>query len=113
MRFLRIILLTTFYILLSFAPALAQPAPAVQKAIDAAQNLNKEIQEKIDTSPVVKEVTDALPSEEQTKSFFRKVGQALLVVVRFIAKIFDWIIELISNLIYGILGKIGLGFLGN
>ncbi|TSC83359.1 MAG: hypothetical protein G01um101419_42, partial [Parcubacteria group bacterium Gr01-1014_19] len=85
----------------------------VQKAIDAAQNLNKEIQKKIDTAPVVKEVTDALPSEEQTMGFLKKIGQALWVVVRFIAKIFDWVLEIISNLIYGVLSKIGLGFLGN
>ncbi len=93
--------------------AMAQVSPPIQKVMDAAQNLNQEIQKKIDTAPVVKEVTEALPSEEQTKSFLRKVGQALWVVVRFVAKIFDWLIEVISNLIYTVLSKIGLGFLIN
>ena len=111
MRWFLIILPTTFYLLLSAGPVFAEVN--FDKAIDAAKTVNQEIQKKIDTAPVSREISKALPTEEQAKGFLAGVWKIVMILVRFFATIFDWIIGIVSSVFYFALDKIGLGLLRN
>ncbi|MDO8466730.1 MAG: hypothetical protein Q7S83_01160 [bacterium] len=104
----RIILLSIFYLLLSATPVLAEVN--FDKALDAAKTVNQEIQKKINIAPVAQEINKALPTEEQAKGFLAGVWKIVMIVVRFFAKIFDWMLGIISSVFYFVLNKIGLDF---
>lgn len=90
--------------------AFAAELPPVNKVIDAAKNINQEIQKKIDAAPVAQEISKILPTEEQAKGFLAGVWKIGMIIVKFVASVFNWILEVISSLFYSALDKIGLDF---
>ncbi len=95
------------------AVTFAADLPSVNGAIDAAKNFGQQVQQKVDTSGVVREVNQALPTKEQAAGFLAGVWKIIWVIMKFIAGIFDWILKLIIGLVAPILQKVGLGFLAN
>ena len=91
----------------------AAELPPINKVLDTAKTLNQDIQNKLNTAPVVKEIADQLPSKEQASGFLAGVWQIVWTVVKFIGKIFDFALKLIIGVITPILQKVGLGFFTN
>lgn len=90
--------------------ALAADLSTVSGAVDAAKNLSQQIQQKVDSSPVVREINQSLPSKDQAEGFLSGLWRIIWSVVKFLGVIFTWIIDLATSFFSAIFQKIGLGF---
>lgn len=91
--------------------AFAADLSTVNGAVDAAKNLGQQIQQKVDTSGVVKEINQSLPNKDQAVGFLSGLWRIIWSVVQFLGVIFKWIIDLASGFFSAIFSKIGLGFM--
>lgn len=92
-------------------PAVA--ALSGQDIVDKAGEFTSGIEQKLDSAKTVQKIEENLPSKEETKGILRSVAQFFFIIIKFVAKIFDWALEVLTSAIYLILDRVGLGFFKN
>ncbi len=92
------------------AGAFAAELPPINKVINTANTVSQEIQKQLDSSAVTEEIGRSLPTKEQTEGFLSGVWKVLWSIVKFIARVFDWILKIVTGFFYTVLNKIGLDF---
>ncbi len=110
--------LKTFFAIIVMVIVVVVPSPSLaalpgQGIIDKAGEFTEGIEKKLDSAEAVKTIEKNLPSQEETKGFLRSVGNLLFILIRFVANVFDWALEVLTSAVYLIADRIGLGFFRN
>lgn len=91
-------------------PYFSMAALPGQGIIDKAGEFTEGIEKRLDSAEAVKTIEKNLPSQEETRGFLRSVGNLLFILIRFVANVFDWALKILTDVIYLVADRIGLGF---
>ena len=107
------LLIKIFLVFAILLPSLSLAALPGQTIIDKAGEFTEGIEKKLDSAEAVKTIEKNLPSQEETKGFLRSIGNLLFILIRFVANVFDWALEVLTSAVYRIADRVGLGFFRN